>query len=163
MKIRKNKDSILIALAFTSLTILFLLRGINTLHYMLGFVFFVLSITSFTYKSGVEISETKHIRNYFTLFGRSFGVWNNLPEIKHVSVIRLNQNRLKLNRRYTVQEESNNKIYPVRLIPKNNISKPIKIISASKEKALNYALEIGKVFDIQVLDYSTSEGRWIKT
>ena len=162
MKISKNNNSILIATAFSALTIMFLIQGFETFHYIVGLFFFVLTIMSFSYKSGLEITKASQIRNYISIFGHSFGKWTNIPEIEYVSVVRLNQNKWIATGGFLGQKQSNNKIYNVRLIPKSNNSRAIKLISTSKEKALAYAIEIGNLIDIKVLDYSESNSKWVK-
>jgi hypothetical protein len=162
MKISKNNNSILIAIAFSALTIMFFMQGFETFHYIIGLFFLVLSVIAFSYKSGLEITKASQMRNYISIFGRSFGKWINLPEIEYVSVVRVNRNRWIATGGFLGQEQSNNKIYNVKLILNSKSQKYIKLISTSKEKALAYAIEIGNLIDLKVLDYTESSSKWIK-
>ncbi len=81
MKIDKNKNSFLKAIIFSALTIMFFIQVFEIFHYIIGLFFLLLTIMSFSYKSGLEITKSRKMRNYFSFFGRSFGKWINLPEI----------------------------------------------------------------------------------
>jgi len=162
MKIKKANNSIWVAVATTSMAIMFFIQGFEKFHYLIGFLFLIVSIITFSYKSGIEISKTYQIRNYISICGYSFGTWKNLPEIEYVSVVRVNQNRWVATGGFLGQEQSNNKVYNVKLILKNRKHNFINLISTSKDKALFCATEIGDLIDKNVLDYTEPNSKWLR-
>lgn len=116
-------------------------------------------------RSGLEIdTERNKLRRYSKIFGYVIGKWENIPELDYVTVVRVKMTTKKFQASSDqyVQASSSNVKFRVNLATKNNKIRVIKVITCGMNEALNEALKIGKALDLDVLDYTSPERKWIK-
>ncbi len=117
-------------------------------------------------KSGLEIdTEQNKLRRYSKIFGHVIGKWENIPELDYVTVVRVKMTAKKFQASSDlyVQASSSNVKFRVNLVTKDSKIRVIKVITCEMNEAINEALKIGNALDLNVLDYTSPERKWIKT
>ena len=110
-------------------------------------------------KDGIELDlESKKFRSVISFFGINFGKWESVPDFEYVSVFKTSEN---IRARYIVAEAHlKNQIYKVNLFYNRN-----KYMTAYKteelEDAMKIGIEVGSVFQIDVLDATTANQKWL--
>ena len=149
-----------------SFAFIIVMTSIIFLNFFVFLFAIILSIGIAFISSGFLIDfNNKKLKKFTNIYGFYLGKWEDLPEIKYVSVVRVKQSRYSNQVQDGTginQVSSNNSSYRVNLIFDEKDRKYMTLISTSREKALNEAMRIGDAFDIKVLDFSTPDRNWIR-
>jgi hypothetical protein len=140
--------------------ILLICVGINVIIFtdMTGFI--AVGVGLFLIKKdGIELNlESKKYRELISFAGLNFGKWKAVPEFEYVSIFKTSENiRVRV-----VVAEANLKdmIYKVNLFYNRN-----KYITAYKtndiDEAMKIGIEVGRVFQMDVLDATTPNQKWL--
>jgi hypothetical protein len=91
------------------------------------------------------------------------GKWKDLPAVKYISVVRVNESSkgYQVSSRMFVESSKGEKAFNLNLIVDDKI-RFITLSRMKKEIGLKTAMEIGNLFDLKVLDLSTPEKKWIR-
>jgi len=137
---------------------LFLIRINSTSQNILGLLFCILSLY-FLKKEGIEIDlRTKKYRNINSLFNITFGQWKDFPKIEYVSVFKTTQTT-----RVWVSTASTNiteKTIKVNLFYNTN-QKIEAYETKDLDDAFNIAKEIAAALNIDILDATERESKWL--
>lgn len=124
----------------------------------LGFMFLATSLYFFK-KDGIEFDlEKKTYREIVSLFGLTFGQWQDLPKLEYVSVFKTVQTS-----RVWVSTASTNvtsSIIKVNLFYNTN-QKIEAFVADDTEQAFQVAKDIATVLDIDILDATERESKWL--
>jgi hypothetical protein len=112
------------------------------------------------YQTGIEINFQQKTYRYITSFGiYDFGNWVDLPELKLISVFKLNISSSFFSRsgRSTTK---NDIVIQVNLVSHDN--KRIKLLeSKNVNEAFAYANELIPLLNLKVWDATDKEGKWV--
>ncbi|MCK5135392.1 MAG: hypothetical protein KAR19_06345 [Bacteroidales bacterium] len=120
-------------------------------------------LLSFTYQ-GIKIDTEKQQYLKFDRFLRiKIGQWQPLSTPSYVTIVRINLSSKRSMPSPLVLPENTKRArsYKVNLVVEGD-ERYISICRGSLEKMIEEALRLGKHLDIQVLDYTTSEKKWIR-
>ena len=123
-----------------------------------GLIFIVIGMGIST-KEGIEINlENKSYRELKSLFGFKMGKWKSCPDFEYVSVFKTNQGATI--RVITAETTLTKEVILVNLFYSTN--KFLTIYKSSlKEDAFKIAKEFSNVFQIDILDATEKERKWI--
>lgn len=116
--------------------------------------------------SGLEIDTKQNkLRRYCKIFGYVIGNWESIPELDYVTVVRVKMTAKKFQASSDLylQAPSSNVMFRVNLVTKDSRNSVIKVVTCEMNEAINEALKIGNALDLGVLDYTSSDRKWIKT
>lgn len=110
-------------------------------------------------REGIEVNlDSKTYRSLISFLGIHFGKWKPVPNIEYVSIFKTTEN-VRI-RAVTAEANLSNEIYKINLFYKRN-----KYITAYKtediDDAMNIGVDVGKVFQIDVLDATTPNQKWL--
>jgi len=141
------------ALSFLGLFVFFIFLNI-----IFGAIFIVLGI-NLLMTEGAEINlETSTYRNVKSLFGSNFGKWKPCPEFEYVSVFKTKENQTV--RVITAETTIQSNIILLNLFYQGN--KHITFYKTQdKTDAFQVAEKFKSIFEIDILDATESEKRWL--
>ena len=114
---------------------------------------------SFFHTTGIEIDlNNKKFRNTFDLFSLSFGKWNNLPKVEYISVFKTRESSVL--RAITAETVVKNEIIKINLFYDSN-KKITAYVTQNKEDAFKKAKEISVILDVDILDATEREYKWL--
>lgn len=152
-----NKNSFLKVFSGTVLSLFgLLLIFVSALFFG---ILFLISGLSLLIKTGVEIDiDNKKYRDIYSFFGLKLGKWKPLPKFDYISVFNA---KLKYKTGITaVEHEFKESIYRLLLFYNRN-QKIIVYESKSKEKAFDKAKFLSDILNIDILDATTKEKKWL--
>ncbi|WP_178990950.1 hypothetical protein [Winogradskyella schleiferi] len=124
----------------------------------LGFMFMAISLY-FLKRDGIEFNLDKNTyREITSLFGLTIGQWQDFPEIEYISVFKTDQTS-----RVWVSTASTNvtsTIVKVNLFYNTN-RKIEAFVTEDTQKAFDVAKEIATVLNVDVLDATERESKWL--
>ncbi|WP_179004175.1 hypothetical protein [Winogradskyella forsetii] len=137
---------------------LFLLGIIALSASIFGLIFCGLG-AYFFHTDGIEINlEQKTYRNTLSLFSLTFGKWKDLPEIEYISVFATTQSTKV--RALTAETMVKKAVIKVNLFYNTN-RKIEAFVTEDTQKAFDVAKEIATVLNIDVLDATERESKWL--
>jgi len=142
--------------------LLFLVLVINIiffLNYMFLFGMLSLGLTlAVLYMANGYVieKETMRIRKITRIMGFTFGKWYTLPDVKFISVLRVRMSRkvYQPSAAMFTPKFSGGHSYRVSMVFKTP-GKPYRLISTTREKALDHGLALGNYLDVPVVDSTT--------
>lgn len=126
-------------------------------------VLFTAGIFSLT-TVGKEIDPKKRRMRDFTALGNlSTGKWINLPKIEYIAVVRMIKGKKSFHASSAtiVQVPSNEYIYQINFVIDPQKQNVIKVFSNESISTLNQAIELGKMMNLKILDFTTPQHKWI--
>ena len=123
-----------------------------------GFIFIGISLYFFR-ENGIEIDlDNKKYRNIFSIFGLTYGQWENLPDIEYVSVFKTDiTTRVWVS---TASTNITNTVIKVNLF--YNTNKKIEAYETENiDDAFEKAKEIATVLNVDILDATERESKWL--
>lgn len=100
-------------------------------------------------------------REAFSLFGKSFGKWSDLPEIEYVSIFPTQLNQ-KINSIQSAHSTSNS-LKEVRINLVYNRNRRLHVFtSKNQEEIMQLAMQFGDELEIGVYDCTGEENVWLK-
>jgi len=148
-----------ISLLTALLCIPLIIRG----EYLLALIPGLIAIFTSISKTGIHIDkDKKRYRKYDSFSGIYFGRWKTLPQPEYVTLVRvILSNQRKQPTPVIVPEHTGGvRSYRVNLVVDDE-DRYIPVCRGSREDMTREALKLGRILDIRVLDYSTSEKKWI--
>ncbi len=133
---------------------------------ILGLILTILTIGFLLIKSGLEIdTEANIMRRYSRIFGYVSGKWAIIPELDYVTVVsvKITSKKYQASGAIYVQSPSSDVKYRVNLATKDRRNPVIKVLTSEKNEAISEALKIGEALDLNVLDSTSPDRKWIKT
>lgn len=136
----------------------FFLFGFSLLFHFYGFILCGMSVFFFS-KDGSEIDlDSKTYRTFFSLFGYRFGKWKTLPDVEYVSVFKT----AEINTVRSLGAEANVKSDVIQLNLFYNRNQKITAYTTKYEAdAFKIAREIAQILNIDILDATKSESKWL--
>jgi hypothetical protein len=134
-------------------------------NYIAGGILVILFMGILFLTSGFIIDkDNNRIRKVVYFLGFRFGKWHTMPEIKYISLLRVRLARKSYSpsSRQYVQRTSKNYTYRVNLIIHGDRQKPFRLISTTREKAIEEGLKLGEYLGLKVFDSTTPDRKWIK-
>ena len=128
------------------------------MNIIFGLIFLVIGI-NILMTEGSEINlQNKHYRSLKSLFGIHFGKWKPTPEFEYVSVFKTKENQTI--RVITAETTLQNDVIVLNLFYNRN--KHITIYKTQdKNDAFRVAEKLSAYFNIEILDATTSEKKWL--
>ncbi len=139
------------------------------MKFFFGACFFIIGLLTFwplcgislifIYADGIEIDlELKKYRTIVSLFGLHFGKWKNLPEIDYVSVFKTSETTTV--RALSAEANVKNDIIKINLFYNTN-QKIEAYNTQNKEDAFAKAKQIATILNIDILDATERESKWL--
>ncbi len=119
-------------------------------------------LVSFSYE-GITIDPVKQrFIKYDRFFGFRIGRWTTLPKPSYVTLVRINLNnqRNMASPIVTPQPGKSTRAFKVNLVVEDDI-RFIAICRGPLEKMTEEALQLGRILEIRVLDYTSHDKKWI--
>lgn len=161
MKKYKYKDAIKIFNFVRVLSIVFSIVSMIFIQVAFGLFILLLTIGSYFITTGFEINTSKNKYRYaISIFGLFIGIWKKLPQVEYVSIVGIHTTGRVIPGRM-LEQGMGVVDYNINLIVDDNI-RYINIITLEKEEALKVGLDIGETLDLKVLDYTSSDEKWIR-
>ncbi len=132
--------------------------------YTVGILLSILTVGLLFLTSGFIIDKkNKRIKIFTYFFGVRFGKWRVLPELKYVSVlrVRLKKKTYSASSRQFEQITSGSYTYRISLVLEDKREKPLRLTSTNKEKAIEEGLKLGEYLNLNILDSTTIDRKWI--
>ena len=140
--------------------ILLICLGINVVIFTAISGFIAVGLGLFLLKKdGIELNlESKKYRELISFVGINFGKWKAVPEFEYVSIFKTSEN---IRVRVAIAETNlKDLVYKINLFYNKN-----KYITAYKtndiDDAMKVGIEVGRAFQIDVLDATTSNQKWL--
>ena len=140
--------------------ILLICLGINVVIFTAISGFIAVGLGLFLIKKdGIELNlESKKYRELISFVGINFGKWKAVPEFEYVSIFKTSEN---IRVRVAIAETNlKDLVYKINLFYNKN-----KYITAYKtndiDDAMKVGIEVGRAFQIDVLDATTSNQKWL--
>jgi len=132
---------------------------ISIYYFEIGLLGVAFGIGFLTYQSGIELdTEKSRYRSFMKVLGYTIGGWRHLPEIKHVSVVRI----LCLTSEADGGESTGCDYQYKLILAVNDHKRVIKLSTLDRDKALNEAMKIGETLDLKVYDCTTPDKKWLR-
>lgn len=109
--------------------------------------------------------ENNRIKKVVYFLGFKFGKWYTLPEIKYISLLRVKIARKSYSHssKQYVQVASKRSTYRINLIIQDRSrQRPFRLISTTKEKAIEEGLKLGNYLSLKVYDSTSPDRKWIR-
>lgn len=133
-------------------------------NFIIGPILIFLSCGFIFMRTGIKFDkENNRFKKYTIFLGFTLGKWEKVPEIKYISLLRVKMARRSYSpsSRIYVQRASKNYSYRVNLVIQNN-RKPDKLLSTSKDKAIEIGSQLGEYLDLKVFDSTSTDRKWIR-
>ncbi|TRX65812.1 hypothetical protein [uncultured Carboxylicivirga sp.] len=117
-------------------------------------------------KSGLEIeTQENRMRRYISILGYVSGKWIEIPELDYVTIVRvkMTSKKYQASGAIYVQAPSSKVKYRVNLATKDRRNRVVKVLTSEKDEAISEALKIGEALNLNVLDSTSHNQKWIKT
>ena len=136
----------------------FFIFGVTWLPHIFGFIICGMSFF-FVHTTGVEIDlEAKRYREITAFFSLAFGKWRDLPEIEYISVFKTNESTVL--RAATAETVVKNEVIKVNLFYHRN-QKIEAYVTQNKKDAFEKAKEISTILNVDILDATERESKWL--
>ena len=136
-----------------------------TSNYLLGIFIAILGLAVTFMPSGFIIDKKNHkIKKVNYLLGIPIGKWKEMPNIQYISLLRVIR---KGKRRQSpapvfASNISDQYMYQINLIIKEERMKPFRLISTSRDHAIKEGLKLGEYLNLKVFDMTTPKKKWIR-
>lgn len=148
---------------FTPLMILMTVIFMIYAEYIGATISFVLGLLLVFSYQGVQIDATKKLYlKYDRFLSLKVGRWEALSTPTYVTIVRINlsSNRIGPTPIVVPQDKKGARAFKVNLVVEGN-ERFVSICRGSREMMTEEALRLGQYLGIRVLDYTTSEKKWI--
>ena len=120
------------------------------------------TLTAFSYQGVIIDTAQKRYQKYDRFLNFKIGGWNTLSAPSYATVVRINLSSARTGPMPFVvpQDKKDARAFKVNLVVEG-AERYISICRGTREKMTEEALRLGKTLQIRVLDYTTSEKKWI--
>lgn len=161
MKKYKYKEPIKIFNFVRVISILFSIISIIFIQIPFGIFILLVTFVSYFITFGFEINTSKNkYRKALSIFGLFIGIWKKLPQVEYVSIVGIYITG-RVIPGSMLERGTGVKEYNINLIVDDNI-RYINIITLEENEAFKVGIEIGDALDLKVLDYTSSEEKWLR-
>lgn len=134
--------------------VFFIVFGLATLVYYVGYLFFAIAIVVFWYGSGVEFNECDNkIRSFYSIFGKRFGSFIDLDRFYAVSVKKVRKGYRVYSRSNVSSIDSTKLKFEVYLMGRKTKDSILLLDTDAKEDAFSYADCYAAQFGKPVMKY----------
>ncbi len=148
---------------FTPLMILMTVIFLIYAEYLGATITFVLgTLLVFSFQGILIDTEKKLFMKYDRFLSLKIGRWETLSTPSYVTIVRINlsSRRTAPSPIVVPQDKQGARAFKVNLVVKGD-ERFVSICQGSREKMTEEALRLGRYLGIRVLDYTTSEKKWI--
>jgi hypothetical protein len=159
LEINPGKSSLVMLFLFVLLVIW--LTG----NYLLGIIIAIPGLALTIMPTGFIIDRKNNkIKKVYYFLGLPIGKWKELPRIQYISLLRVihKGKRRQIPAPAFASGASGHYMYQVNLIIEEDRLKPFRLISTSREQAINEGLKLGEYLNLKVFDMTTQRKKWIR-
>lgn len=133
--------------------------------YVIGALFSVFSFFVLFKTSGYILDkENKRIKMVSGYSGFKLGKWYKLPEVKYISLLRINQPSNSNSGSIISSTSPKNFGYQVNLVVRvHREHRPIKLMTTNVEEAKEEGKKLGEFLDLKVYDSTSYKRKWLKS